>query len=54
MIAIVWDGDGKDARMIEKEIPADLRQGGRTAMIEAAVEMDDTAMEAYLEGKAPS
>lgn len=56
MIAIVWDGDGKDAKMVEKEIPADLMDKAlefRAAMIEAAVEMDDTAMEAYLEGKEP-
>ena len=56
MVAIVWDGDGKDAKMVEKEIPADLMDKAlefRAAMIEAAVEMDDTAMEAYLEGKEP-
>ena len=56
MKAYVWDGDGKDAKMVEKEIPADLQDKAaeyRAAMIEAAVEMDDTAMEAYLEGKEP-
>src|SRR6476661_2064460 len=56
MIAITWDGDGKDAKMVEGEIHADLKDKAdeyRAAMIEAAVEMDDTAMEAYLDGKEP-
>jgi elongation factor G len=56
MKAITWDGDGKDAKMVEGEIPADLADKAaefRAAMIEAAVEMDDTAMEAYLEGNEP-
>jgi elongation factor G len=56
MKAIVWDGDGKDAKMVEQDIPADLADKAaeyRAAMIEAAVEMDDAAMEAYLDGKEP-
>ncbi|WP_072392945.1 elongation factor G [Hyphomicrobium sp. CS1GBMeth3] len=56
MKAITWEGDGKDAKMVESEIPADLADKAaefRAAMIEAAVEMDDAAMEAYLEGKEP-
>ena len=56
MKAITWDGDGKDAKMVEGEIPADLADKAaefRAAMIEAAVEMDDAAMEDYLEGKEP-
>ncbi len=56
MIAITWDGDGKDAKMVEGPIPADLKDKAdefRAAMIEAAVEMDDTALEAFLEGKEP-
>ncbi len=56
MKAIVWEGDNKDAKMVVKEIPADLKERAaeyRAAMIEAAVEMDDAAMEAYLEGKEP-
>jgi elongation factor G len=56
MKAYVWEGDGKDAKMVEQEIPEDLKERAteyRAAMIEAAVEMDDTAMEAYLEGKEP-
>jgi len=56
MKAYVWEGDGKDAKMVEQEIPDDLKDRAaeyRAGMIEAAVEMDDTAMEAYLEGKEP-
>ena len=56
MKAYTWEGDAKDAPMTEGEIPADLVDKAnefRSAMIEAAVEMDDTAMEAYLEGNEP-
>jgi elongation factor G len=56
MKAITWDGDGKDAKMIKSEIPADLADKAaefRAAMIEAAVEMDDAVMESYLEGTEP-
>ena len=56
MVAITWDGDGKDSKMTEGEIPADLRDKAdeyRAALIEAAVEMDDAALEAFLEGKEP-
>jgi len=56
MKAYVWDGDGKDANMLKQEIPDDLKARAeefRAAMIEAAVEMDDAAMEGYLEGKEP-
>ncbi len=53
MKALTWDGDGKDAKMVTGEIPADLKDRAvefRAAMIEAAVEMDDTVMESYLIG----
>jgi elongation factor G len=56
MQAVTWDGDGKDAKIVKGPIPADLVDKAnefRGAMIEAAVEMDDAAMEAYLEGKEP-
>lgn len=56
MIAVVWEGEGKDAAMVEQPIPDDLKAKAeefRGAMIEAAVEMDDAAMEAYLEGNEP-
>ena len=42
--------------MVVGEIPADLADKAaefRANMIEAAVEMDDTALEAFLEGKEP-
>ena len=56
MTALVWDGDGKDAKMEVKDIPADLLDKAleyRAALIEAAVDMDDTAMADYLDGKEP-
>jgi elongation factor G len=56
MKAIVWEGDGKDANFSVHEIPTDLMDRAaefRAAMIEAAVEMDDDAMAAYLDGKEP-
>jgi elongation factor G len=56
MKAIVWDGDDKDARILEQDIPADLADKAaefRAQMVEAAVEMDDDAMAAYLDGKEP-
>jgi elongation factor G len=56
MKAILWEGDGKDAKMIEQDIPADLADKAaeyRAAMIEAAVEMDDDVMAAYLDGTEP-
>ncbi len=56
MKAIIWEGDGKDAKMIEQDIPADLADKAaefRAAMIEAAVEMDDDVMAAYLDGAEP-
>ncbi|NTU77251.1 MAG: elongation factor G, partial [Alphaproteobacteria bacterium] len=45
------------AKFHDEEIPADLKAKAleyRQAMIEAAVEMDDAAMEAYLNGTEPS
>ncbi|MEQ1650267.1 MAG: elongation factor G [Hyphomicrobiaceae bacterium] len=56
MCAYTWDGDGKDAKMTEGPIPADMQAKSeeyRAAMIEAAVEMDDDVMAAYLDGKEP-
>ena len=56
MKSIIWDGDGKDNKFVEGEIPADLLDKAtemRSAMIEAAVEMDDDVMAAYLDGKEP-
>ena len=56
MKAMIWEGDDKGAKFREEEIPADLVDKAaeyRAAMIEAAVELDDDAMGAYLEGKEP-
>jgi elongation factor G len=56
MKAIVWEGDDKGAKFVETDIPADLQDRAaeyRAAMIEAAVEMEDEALAAYLDGKEP-
>ncbi|NBX66867.1 MAG: elongation factor G [Proteobacteria bacterium] len=56
MKAIVWDSENLGATFSEQEIPADLLEKAkeyREKLIERAVEMDDAAMEAYLEGKEP-
>ena len=56
MKALVWDGDDKGAKFQDADIPADLADKAaeyRAAMIEAAVELDDDAMSAYLDGKEP-
>jgi len=45
------------AKFVEEEIPADMMEKAkeyRAALIEAAVEMDDQALEKYLEGEEPS
>lgn len=56
MKAIIWDGEQLGASFSEQEIPADLQDKAaeyREKMVEMAVEMDDNAMEAYLEGNEP-
>ena len=56
MKAIVWDNEDLGATFHEEEIPADLQAKAdelRAEMIEAAVEMDDDVMAAYLEGEEP-
>ncbi|MCX5521221.1 elongation factor G [Kaistia defluvii] len=56
MKAAVWNDESLGAMYEEVEIPADLlekAQAARANLIEAAVELDDTAMEAYLEGNEP-
>jgi elongation factor G len=57
MKAIIWKDESLGAEFYETDIPADLAdkaQEYRTKMIELAVEMDDQAMEDYLNGKEPS
>jgi elongation factor G len=56
MKGVVWDDESLGARYQDIDIPADLLDQAkeyREKLIEAAVELDDTAMEAYLEGKEP-
>ncbi|MCA1951977.1 MAG: elongation factor G [Hyphomicrobiales bacterium] len=56
MKGVVWDDDSLGASYRDIDIPADLVEKAkeyREAMVEAAVEMDDAAMEAYLEGREP-
>ncbi|TPK53336.1 elongation factor G [Mesorhizobium sp. B2-4-19] len=57
MNALVWRDETLGAAWDVVEIPADLQARAveyREKMIEAAVEMDETALENYLEGKMPS
>jgi elongation factor G len=57
MNALVWRDEALGAAWDVVEIPADLQARAeefREKLIEAAVEMDETALENYLEGKMPS
>ncbi|MBC6405570.1 MAG: elongation factor G [Rhodospirillales bacterium] len=57
MKAIVWKAETRGAEFEEREIPADLADEAaewRSKLVELAVEQDDDAMEAYLEGEEPS
>jgi elongation factor G len=54
--AIIWHDESLGAEFSYSEIPAalaDKAAEARAALIEAAVEFDDAAMEAYLEGEEP-
>jgi elongation factor G len=56
MVAIIWDDESLGAKFHEEAIPADLVEQAkeyRNGLVEAAVELDDTAMEKYLEGEEP-
>jgi len=56
MKAVVWDEEGLGAKYHDEEIPADLKARAeeyRHTLIEAAVEMDDDVMGAYLDGQEP-
>src|SRR5438477_6673070 len=56
MKGVVWDDEALGANYHDIEIPADLLDQAkeyREKMIEAAVELDDEAMAAYLDGKEP-
>jgi elongation factor G len=54
--AIIWKDEALGAEFFYEEIPADLAEEAakyRSELIELAVEQDDDAMEAYLEGNEP-
>src|SRR5687767_2326832 len=56
MKALVWSGEALGANFDEVEIPADLKDQAleyRGKLVEAAVEMDDEALSAYLDGQEP-
>jgi elongation factor G len=56
MKGVVWDDESLGAKYHDVDIPADLldqAQEYREKMIEAAVELDDEAVAAYLDGREP-
>ena len=57
MKAVLWKDESLGAEFEEVDIPADLADQAakyREKLVEAAVEMDDDVMEAYLEGNEPT
>jgi elongation factor G len=56
MVGVVWDEETLGAKYHDVEIPADLADQAkeyREKLVEAAVELDDEVMAAYLDGKEP-
>jgi elongation factor G len=56
MVGVVWDDEGLGAKYHDIEIPADLADQAkeyREKLVEAAVDLDDDAMAAYLDGEEP-
>jgi elongation factor G len=56
MKGVVWDDESLGAKYHDVEIPADMMEQAkeyRENLVEAAVELDDDAMAAYLDGKEP-
>jgi elongation factor G len=56
MVGIVWHDEDNGAKFDEIPIPAELleqAQEYRAQLVEVSVELDDTVMEAYLDGKEP-
>src|SRR4051812_7071326 len=56
MKAVVWDEETLGAKYHDVDIPADLLDQAkeyREKLVEAAVELDDVVLEAFLEGKEP-
>jgi elongation factor G len=57
MKAVIWESEGLGANFHDEEIPADLKAAADDArhfLVENAVELDDEAMESYLNGEDPS
>jgi len=57
MKAVVWDDEALGASFHDEEIPADLLDQAKEyheRLVELASEVDESATEAYLEGKAPT
>ncbi len=56
MVGVVWDEETLGAKYHDIEIPAELAEQAREyreKLVEAAVDLDDAAMTAYLEGEEP-
>jgi elongation factor G len=56
MKGVVWDDESLGAKYQDVEIPADMVEDAkkyREEMVEAAVELDDDALTAFLDGKEP-
>ena len=56
MKAVVWESEGLGANYHDEDIPADMKalaDDARHFLVENAVELDDEAMEAYLNGEDP-
>jgi elongation factor G len=57
MKAVIWESEGLGANYHDEEIPADMKTAADEArhfMVENSVELDDDAMEAYLNGDEPT
>jgi elongation factor G len=56
MRAVIWEEENLGAQFHLEEIPADMLERAKAArfeLLEAAVELDEAAMEAYLDGNEP-
>jgi elongation factor G len=56
MKGVVWEDEGLGAKYHDIDVPGDMQAQAveyRQALVEAAVELDDDAMTAYLDGKEP-
>ncbi len=56
MKGVVWEEEKLDAKFVDIDIPEDMREKAkeyREKLLEAAVELDDEVLAAYLDGKEP-